>query len=385
MTVTTENTGADFEQLLEKLKDSDPETRRQAALDLKDLGDVRAVPFLLERLQDNNPEVQYVSIWALQELKDERAVEPLMEILQNRKTLSHFVSESAAETLGKLQAEQAFELLASIIQDHTEKLSVRLSALEGISKYDISRINPQVDELILNCFRDKTNPEDLRYEAVGLMGELSVPGSFDLLVEILKNPDETDHIRANAAYALGIFDEDAALQPLLDATTDPDDEVRYWATNGLGHLELKEAVPRLIEILGQDEDGGVRSAAAYSLEVIKDPRGVEPLIAALKDKNWNTRWWVIAALGDLDDVRAAPALKKMLYDKSARVAEWAAKRLNGFPGTNVVADLEAMLGKLKGQGKDSQRRRKALEKALDSVKKANERKASEDRQSQNAK
>jgi HEAT repeat protein len=305
-----------------------------------------------------------------------------MAVLENRKIQPDLVRGAAVETLGYLQAERAFSLLAVTVQDPTEELGVRLRALEGISKFDTPLINPQVDEVTLNCFRDKTNPEELRYEVVGMMGELSVPGSYEILVDTLKNHIESDHIRANAAYALGIFGENAALQPLLDATSDPDEEVRYWATNGLGHLELNEAVPRLIEILGQDEDDDVRIAAAYSLGVIKDPRGFEPLIAALKDKKWNIRSWVIASLYDFGDIRAVSALQKMLYDKSTRVAEWAAFMLNGFPGTNVAADLEVILGNLKGQGKDSLRRRKVLEKALERVKEVNENQANSGEQTQ---
>src|SRR3978361_1967216 len=76
---------ANFEQLLELLKDKDPEVRRRAVIDLKDLGDRRAAPFLIEKLKDKSSHVQGTAVRALQELDDERAVGPLIAILQNKK------------------------------------------------------------------------------------------------------------------------------------------------------------------------------------------------------------------------------------------------------------------------------------------------------------
>lgn len=332
-----ETSEADFEQLAEKLIDKDRKVRRQAIIDLKELGDSRAVPLLIEKLQDKSSKVQLAAIWALEEFKDEKAIEPLMAVLQNKKR-KLIVRSQAAEVLGRLKDERSIELLSAIVADSAENLEVRQYALEGVSFFN----TPQVDELILNCFLDKTVPEDLRYDAVGLMGELPVESSYQILVDILKGHEESGHIRANAAYALGIFGEDAALQPLLDATSDPDEEVRSWVINGLGHLELTEAVPRLIEILMQDEDDGVRSAAAYSLGNLKDPLTIEPLIAALRDKSWHVRWWVIAALDKIGDKRAVPALRKMLKDRSGKVARWAAIVLDNFHGTKSAGNLEAV-------------------------------------------
>jgi HEAT repeat protein len=64
----------------------------------------------------------------------------------------------------------------------------------------------------------------------------------------------------------------------------------------LGEIKDPRAVEPLIAAL---KDKGVCAAAAYALGEIKDPRAVEPLIAALKDESFSVRRAAAEALVSL--------------------------------------------------------------------------------------
>ncbi len=189
--ITTEQ--PNFEQLLLLLKSKNKEGRCKAVNTMAESGDSRAVIALIEMLHDETPVVQYTAIWGLLKLEDKRAIPPLMAVLQNKRSVATSVRSQAAESLGELKAVQALELLCAVAEDSTEDLEVRQAALEGVSYFN----EPQVDKLPLNCFLDKTIPTDLRYDAVGLLGELQVKGCFDMLVVALQDQSEPGEIRAN--------------------------------------------------------------------------------------------------------------------------------------------------------------------------------------------
>ena len=54
----------------------------------------------------------------------------------------------------------------------------------------------------------------------------------------------------------------------------------------------------------------MREQAAFALGQLRDPRAVDPLIAALKDANGDVREQAAFALGQLRDKRAAPRARR---------------------------------------------------------------------------
>jgi HEAT repeat protein len=101
--------------------------------------------------------------------------------------------------------------------------------------------------------------------------------------------DEDPRIRQTAAEILGRLKDPRAIGPLIVALPDEDPEVNKAVFEALKSFPgweksdaAKSLVPKLIEAL-RDENPWVRLSAAEALGKIKDPRAVEPLIAALKD------------------------------------------------------------------------------------------------------
>ena len=91
----------------------------------------------------------------------------------------------------------------------------------------------------------------------------------------------------------------------IDALLHPDPDVRWEAARALGVLRDPKAVEPLIAALG-DRDPDVRRKAALSLAKIKDPRAVEALRScSLKDENQVVRWAAAFGLGRFQERKTA--------------------------------------------------------------------------------
>jgi HEAT repeat protein len=106
-------------------------------------------------------------------------------------------------------------------------------------------------------------------------------------------------VRRNAAEALGKTGDPRAVEPLSAALRDKDIALNAgWALVQIG----PPAVEPLIAAL-RDED--LRIRAAIDLGTIGDARAMEPLIGALKDGDWRVRRAAAEALGKMRCARQA--------------------------------------------------------------------------------
>lgn len=125
--------------------------------------------------------------------------------------------------------------------------------------------------------------------------------------------------RYAAAYALGgRLDDDLAVKTLIALSQDLDDDVRDWATFGLHNgLEQKPFIRDDIrEALFANIDDAHEMTCYEALEglaICKDPRVLEPLIAALElDDFWNSALYGAIAFGH-------PALYPALVKLNERI------------------------------------------------------------------
>jgi HEAT repeat protein len=111
-----------------------------------------------------------------------------------------------------------------------------------------------------------------------------------------------DAQRALRAVALSKWEEAvklgaAAVEPLIAALKDREKVVRYNAAVMLREIGDARAVAPLIAAL-KDSDTSVRERAAIALNKIVDMHTIEPLIAALKDKEvWGNAAELLKSLG----------------------------------------------------------------------------------------
>jgi hypothetical protein len=91
--------------------------------------------------------------------------------------------------------------------------------------------------------------------------------------------------------------------------------VVLWSAIGFAAPSFRE----LVEQLQNGEDFRVRVTAALELGKRSDPNAIDPLVDALNDPNASVRAAAVAALEQIGDASALPALKEKRLDRSDAV------------------------------------------------------------------
>ena len=185
----------------------------------------------------------------------------------------------------------------------------------------------QILGLLLSIFKKMTTPN---------VEKLKTRRDKKALIKALRYKDKD--VRYAAAEALGRL----RWKPAKDETAG-----WYWMAKrdwdkcvALGALAVEPLIAAL-----KNEEWDVRQVAAYALGEIKDPRAVEPLIAALKDAGWSVRPAAAEALVKI----GAPAMEPLiaaLKDKDVRASATEALVKIGAPA------VEPLIAALKGENKD---------------------------------
>jgi len=162
------------------------------------------------------------------------------------------------------------------------------------------------------------------------------------LIERLQDAEDWE-IRAAAAKELGQRGEPRAVEPLCLALRDKIWQVRIAAVGSLGRLKDPQSVEPLCDNL-QDTDWYIRMAVLVALREIGDLRAVEPLCSALEDTEAAVRSCAAEALGQLGDVWAVDALCRALkdQDQSVRLSAGGALDRMGTAETLPLRALAAM-------------------------------------------
>jgi HEAT repeat protein len=136
---------------------------------------------------------------------------------------------------------------------------------------------------------------------------------------------ESTPYRLRAAEALGGCADPRAVEPLIAALDDLENEVRWVAAQALGKLHDARAVDPLLPLL-TDPDRWARRGAAWALGEIGDPRAVEPLLPLLEDRKKDVRVAAADALGKLHDARSVGALSGALESEEEPEVRTAIRR-----------------------------------------------------------
>ena len=145
----------------------------------------------------------------------------------------------------------------------------------------------------------------VREVAIDALGQIGSP-AVEMLIKLLRDWD----VRKYAIMALGKIRDERVLDPLMLQLRN--DEFKDDATNAL--VELGEpALERLIKAL-KDKDENVRKQAVLALGRIKHHDALNPLIEMLADKDWFTRLTAAAALEAIGDERGREAIKPLMKD-----------------------------------------------------------------------
>jgi beta-lactamase regulating signal transducer with metallopeptidase domain len=133
---------------------------------------------------------------------------------------------------------------------------------------------------------------------------------------------EGDLVAQRARWGLSQMRDGRLLEPLRAALGDRDWRVRAYAAWCLAVAHDSAAVPQLVPLL-RDPVWRMRAMAASALADIADPRASGAMADVIDDDAWQVRVEAVRYLGDLKDARFRPLLRRHLNDPHVAVREQA--------------------------------------------------------------
>jgi len=229
---------------------------------------------------------------ALNEPDDDAAWEPVVVL--------HF--RATNEVLQKA------ELLCLSAETRERKLGVDILGQLGVP----DRAFPdECFQVLTRSLRNETQPEVL--EAIGVAcGHLHDDRTVELLAPLRCHLSAD--VRLGVVNGISRQNSPMAIDFLIELSRDEDDEVRDWATFGLGSMidtdtpEIREALVSRLE----DRNDDARGEALVGLARRKDERVIEPLIRELTSENVG-----LLALEAAEEVASHRLLPSLLLLKEA--------------------------------------------------------------------
>ncbi len=241
--------------------------------------------------------------------------------------------------LGRIGDVRSFPLLYEILSNHRELPADRASAAQAIATFGDNAL-----EILLSVAQSKDENTVVRVATVLSFQRLGKTAVVPL-IDILKDKTHDANIRHWVAEVLGFVNDTRAISPLIDALNDTEPLVRSGAIDALGHIGNKQAIEPLILLLSDTADGGwgrrVCDYAAEALGKLGDLRGINFLVALLRNANEKVRRYAVGSLGTVGDIRTVEPLKTaMKSDADIYVQRKAAKALERISTSEAIAAVE---------------------------------------------
>jgi HEAT repeat protein len=195
----------------------------------------------------------------------------------------------AVRTLHRLGSREVFDYAAEWCSSQNPLKRARgadvLAQLGKTADHPSNSFPSESFSVVSALVREERDPLPL-LSAIHALGHVGNPLAVPLVIahRLHPNPD----VRFAVAFALGKFaDVPIAIEALLALTQDVDEDVRDWATFGLGVLgnsdspEIRDALVKRLS----DSDEDVRQEAMVGLGKRKDQRVLSTLLSALEGTN----------------------------------------------------------------------------------------------------
>jgi len=184
----------------------------------------------------------------------------------------NFEKEKAIDALTASPGRGSVEGVIPLLQQ--KNTGARMAVLDVLKKIGSSYI-----EGIIGMLYDEN--EDIRVYGCEVLSFLKDPRAIPSLIDKLKN--DADNVRNAACVALGDFDNEEAVEALLNALHD-DEWIAFSAIYSIGRTKHKNAVPRLMEIFKTGEEE-LSIAACEVLIEYDDNTVLDDIFEMLK--NWD--------------------------------------------------------------------------------------------------
>ena len=224
---------------------------------------------------------------------------------------ANVLSEHEIEALDSMSPENQAELLLERSINHysgaNEQIARRVESWTGLIK-----IEGRLNEL----FTTAINSNDLTVRIAGIEIDIAgrniekSPATVDRLEQVARSGEQGP--RVNAMWDLALIGN-RGIQPervadiLLGAIHDPNENVRYWAVEGLSYLAADSVIRPLLDVFHDDPLPMIRERAACGLAQsgmfsAAQRRTAVPTLLAYADDgalDQQTQGWVFQALRDI--------------------------------------------------------------------------------------
>jgi len=296
------------------------------------IGDPRGGDALLAVAKDDSAEnrrARPVALGAVADLVGPRAQETLIAALDDESSIRDTVQPTAARELGKIGDERAIEPLARASM--SEDTQVQAAAFASLGKIAVRLKDASSREAIRSALKRGLDGK-IRMRAAAALAAMGDSQGFDVLAAILCSRDSVS-TRCLAAWSLGETRTAAAAEALVRALGDEltADSVREALTK-IGQPAVKPLLSVLRDGSGLKDP---KSNAAAAVLVRVGTPAVGPLVRSLEDGSVQERRWAPLILSQIGDEGAVEPLVAALDDEDPGVRIAAAHALETMvPGAS---------------------------------------------------
>ena len=277
-----------------------------------------AVKRCVDNLQSPNPRLRSRAAAELGELQAPEALPFLIQSLKD--DVNTYVRSAAAESLGHIGGAEAVFPLMDALRDSSS--FVRRATAIALGQLQAKEAQVALLQLL------EDNNFYVRRAAINAIGKLGVPDLGKVLLPLLETDDQrirrtviTSLRRLRTLEAVPRLVE--ILEEYLHSPSPRDLPVVKTLVIALGELQTQEVAPVLIRVLRGYV--GARSLAAAALGQVGDHRAGPALVESLADPSTSLRLAALKSLGNLGYVEAAPDVRRLLSFVDPRVRRIAAR------------------------------------------------------------
>lgn len=252
---------------IQACSDSSSDVRFFALSGIARKGNSDVCPTVLHLI--NDPELKELAIDTLGKLGCKQALNRLLEEAKQPINDSELVT--ILETLGKIGDDQISPILRSA-------LSKTAPMVRAASVTAYLAVNPQeAVPVLLNVLKNDSS-KMVRAAAVEVLGKIGGEQVCPRLIEVLR-VDRDAEVRRTAARAITNCGDSQNMEALLSGLTDSDSGVRLQTVASLGKVELKLAIPALLELEHQETNHDILAQIADALVRIDHTRFANKIIS----------------------------------------------------------------------------------------------------------
>lgn len=229
----------EIEKQRQRLGSSEVDERRDALMRLGNLHRPDASRAAVAGLNDAMPAVRVAAAHAIVSLPADEAVNLLLPLLQDK---LEFIRREAAYALGETRSRSAVSMLANSLTTDKE-MSVRAAAAIALGEIgDVSAV-PALSQVLTGAptgkKKSKNQPDPFVMRAAAhSLGQIHSPSCVNLLIATLANESNSADVRREAAIALGMIGDAAAIPALRAALASDDPYLSEAGRNALRKMHV---------------------------------------------------------------------------------------------------------------------------------------------------